>query len=162
MGEFFRFPLRFFNGLEWRQKMELAALIIALACIGEWMRSFVLEDEISLSIFGRLHVCDSAIGTIRWMAWDDHGWLQSIEWHTGTIPLKETEWDSRMWESRVRQANESATFWGFNFQHSLRSWVIPYWPIVVLLTLLSAFLLLSKPRKPSSIKIIEPIPVAGP
>jgi hypothetical protein len=35
---------------------------------------------------------------------------------------------------------------------------IPYWSTVIPLTLLSAFMLLSKPRKSNPLKIVEPIP----
>ena len=40
-------------------------------------------------------------------------------------------------------------------------WTIPYWSIVIPLTLLAAFLLLSKPRKSTLKKTAEPIPAEG-
>ena len=40
-------------------------------------------------------------------------------------------------------------------------WIIPYWTIVIPLTALSAYLLLSKPRKSNQKKIVEPISDEG-
>ncbi len=41
-------------------------------------------------------------------------------------------------------------------------WIVPYWSIVIPLTLLSAYLLLSKPHKSTPKKITEPIANEGP
>ena len=48
-----------------------------------------------------------------------------------------------------------------NYECPKRFAVVPYWSIVVPLTFLSAFLLLTKPRKSSPMKITEPIPAEG-
>jgi len=63
-------------------------------------------------------------------------------------------------------------YWGFDFgkgheiqqpptEYILQFMFIPYWSIVLPLTLLSAFLLLSKPRKSTPKKITEPSPAEG-
>ena len=42
--------------------------------------------------------------------------------------------------------------------YETESWTIPYWSITIPLTLLSAFLLLSKPQKSNQQKITDPVP----
>ena len=57
---------------------------------------------------------------------------------------------------------------GFHFEtgkvgHQSRYavYTIPYWSIVLPLTLISVFLLLSKPRKSNQMKIADPVPSEG-
>jgi hypothetical protein len=49
MGELFKFPFHFFNGLNLRQKMGLFTIVLAWAFMFGWVRSHFFYDGVSLT-----------------------------------------------------------------------------------------------------------------
>ena len=153
MGQFFK---------SWRRIAGIVTLVLALASIVGWVRSFYVNDVI-------LFPTANAMNT--WIS-DKHGlsWLtmaQTTEEHEEQMKEFDVPFviafafpqslDLRGWKRK-------STFYGFELferdRHELtdRVQIIPYGSIVVPLTLISLWLLLSKPRSSTQMKVAEPIP----
>ncbi|WP_010587526.1 hypothetical protein [Schlesneria paludicola] len=147
----------FFRG--WKRKAGIATL--ALACVATigWVRSFYFTDMI---MFPTSHAMN------RWIS-DKHGLVWTRHSQTDE-ELEEQEWDSLfdvpipaicfafpqsldLHERKYLNGNEwtrKSAFLGFIFldgqifglKSTATVWIIPYWSVVVPLTLLSAYLLL--------------------
>jgi len=154
MGEFFK---------GWRRKIGVVALVMACVFIAGWVRSFSMMDFMLLpSLQGndprRLDRC--------LVSWDQCLVVLREGRRTGSYISSRPYGDLR-----DRLFNNPALEWkwsGFGFGsgatkgaplHSLVA--VPYWSIVIPLTLISAYLLLSKPRSPSQKTTIEPTAAAG-
>ncbi len=155
----------FFHG--WRRKLGVVTLVMACVAMGGWVRSQYVQDTILLP--GMVpHIC---------IINDSHGIQRLILGEYG--PLHHDEWlEVRLkWlceppsESIYSELDRSHIVWrysliGFDFGefvppstfvHSLSTALhervtlanVPHWSVVIPLTLLSAWLLLSKPRKPT-------------
>lgn len=148
MGEFFK---------GWRRRIGLLTLLISCVFMVGWVRS---QNFVDLVVFpgkifpkgNSIFSCastDSAVECQR--LWGDSDasnfsgvWKsfpndahQRAHRHDGYI----SEWH-RGWCGFLIDEGR----WGQPTTHRLRVWVVPYWSIVIPLTLLSAWLLLSKPR----------------
>lgn len=63
-------------------------------------------------------------------------------------PTKRSEMEMRtLWQLALQTAGELGPFPNDTWTESLKRWTVPYWSIVTPLTLLSTWLLLSKPRQ---------------
>ncbi|MDB5347162.1 MAG: hypothetical protein JWP89_5539 [Schlesneria sp.] len=149
----------FFHG--WRRKAGCVALVIALAMFELWMRSGLIEDRFLWNTNGLCHLFNSESGGVSWTAYNS--------WKTTT---KGSFFGDTWWQSKVIDAdmchgwwqykNECETHWeiqslGFCFGSATKTWpgndtradywLIPYWSLIIPLTLLSAYLILWKPRK---------------
>jgi hypothetical protein len=116
----------------WRRKAGIATLVMALAFMGGWLRSKVVEDGARLSMAGGIDcVVTSFAGKFHIEIYQRrHEWIKQNHWYSE--PIGE------------RQAY---------FAQKGLDWIpppIPYWQIVTPLTLLSAYLILWKPRKASA------------
>ena len=122
--------LTFFYG--WRRKVGCVTLVLATMSIGGWIRSLLVSDVAGIgnNTFG------SVRGGIWWYKTDD---LDLWEWGSETI-------DPNRWI-------DAGNYWDLTSDHC----AIPYWSIVIPLTLLSAYLLLSKPRRKPNQPDEEPI-----
>ena len=143
MGEFFK---------GWRRKIGVLTLVMACVFMGGWVRSSVMIDCLTVSKgwwFGTEYFMSSnglcawytSIATdfpaIQWRS----AYHDDPEYQTTQIPRTKWSWiDYGMSLGDVIDENDYAS--------RLKIWVAPYWSIVVPLTLISAYLLLSKPRKP--------------
>ncbi len=151
MGEFFQ---------GWRRKTGLALLALALLLMGVWVRSTVVEDQLAINWLGRLHWFHSFNGTVAWKQYTP--WIQAksfVLYERESPPTDHTDhWDNddddvdwswkwRACEFEFRAGTFSKPFWG-----DIRLRIIPYWSLVLPLTLLSAFLIISKPKQPKSAK----------
>ena len=148
----------FFRG--WRRKAGLAALATALLLMTGWMRSYIIRDAILIRYPGAHHFVLSTSGGI--------GWLNYAQ--SQSEPKYLTQWRSTKTPGAVTADHlgglEVARRWewcGFSVgsaaypPHSSRPaqleiWIAPYWPLVLPLTLLSAWLLLIKPGPAKSAK----------
>jgi hypothetical protein len=152
----------FFRG--WRRKGGCVTPVIACVLLGLWVRSLVIRDEIRLRPNRWLHAFASAAGTLRWGTF-------------GPLPAV-TDGNDRLFEyttKNVSDQDNNDVYWqqwrnewrygwaGFDFgagYHWTRSdvtisrWTAPHWAIILPLTLLSAWQLLSKP-KPKA-KLVAP------
>ena len=150
----------FFHG--WRRKTGSVLLVMVFAIAVTWARSLLVIDEITLPRHGVRHSIASAAGRVLWSKsvpffLNDRRYV-SNEWKSGptgwkslTLPAQKSPNIHDPWENQWRLA-----FGGFECRkdvlrvglQTLRfRWYVPYWSIVFPLTLLSAYLILWKPRK---------------
>jgi hypothetical protein len=108
----------FFRG--WRRKIGVMPLVVACAFMAGWVRSQALFDQIAAR--GNLFLSNGGC-----VVWDWKGW--------GGSDSSITDWYSNM-----------ATPFDEDWYLGSDGVRLPYWAIVIPLTLLSAHLLLSKPR----------------
>lgn len=144
----------FFHG--WRRKLGCVTLLMAAALMMAWMRSLLVEDLI-LETGPEMTYYTSHHGLLQW---------DQIT-HTAGRPVT---WDkTRRWEilalhnhdAVTRPIRESVLVWqrpGFGFSPAVAEYydssgipcrreqrIIPYWSLIVPLTLLSAYLFLRGP-----------------
>lgn len=133
-----------------RRKIGIVALVIACVLVVGWVRSFFIEDRIAFTISRVRHAISSYHGAIAWEHWIDDG-------HQGGVIGWSSDWRSE------KSLIHSTTFFQSRpgsmlgkLEHESRS--VRCWQIVIPLTLLSAWLLLSKPRaKPGPTQIYDRI-----
>ena len=156
----------------WRRKVGVVTLVMALAGAGGWVRSRMVMDRLahytktdwnmftsfdSMLWFDNRHVEEGA--PTHWPG-------VSFRWSIGLHGVKKwspfyAEW-SRRYEERPtinRYKLAGFDFGEYHFAYTnltsppttyrCRVWGIPYWAVVVPLTLLSAYLILRKPRQNS-------------
>ena len=127
MGEFFK---------GWRRKAGLVTLTMAIALFSLWMRSRTIFDVIVFAHGDRQHSVLAAGGRIYWFAtikMDD-----SVEWEIASTdgPLANVLLGLEMTRETLKPHPEL----------QFREWLIPYWSLVLPLTLLSAWLIFAKPQ----------------
>jgi len=116
---------KFFKG--WRWKIGVLTLVMACVLMGGWMRSFVATDV----WFASTSRIASLNGNFEWMSFDN-------------APKHFIR--RRSFGADQRDSINGA--WAvLKTEHPNKMTRIPYWSIVLSLTLLSAYLLLAKPKK---------------
>lgn len=151
MGEYFK---------PWRRKIGVVTLAMACVFMGAWIRSQLICD-----FFGRFHngtfllEFEALNGNLVWCS-------TSKPWFTGKPePLR---WIVHVAPNDFKLFEENSIHWSTQFLgfaigemeppvwpvrelwwRNRPIWVIPYWHIVIPLTLLSAYLLLSKTKQPT-------------
>lgn len=147
----------FFRGR--RRKIGVLTLVTACVFAAAWMRSQGHNDELNFWTGPHeIHSLNSSPTGMCWMKWSNlapsfpmttgrFGWVAFQSWPRDVCnPFR---WSTPQWQFASM---------GFHFAQStidppdrgnLAVWMIPYWPIVIPLTLLSAWLLLIKPRPPA-------------
>ena len=172
MGEFFR---------GWRRKIGVLTLMMALVLWGGWIRSSGVEDTFRLSIRNTDHFVVSRQGSVQW---------HSVEYPESPVYESQIErigWESFSLQPKPEQPLSLILGRGQHGETSPRAfplyehplslivgrgqyvegqleksfWPIPYWSVITLLTLASALLLLTKPRKSTPKKTGEPILTVG-
>ena len=149
-----------------RRKIGCVTLLLALVFMAGWVRSLSRCDTLFLN-FGinsrdginraDLHA-ESTDGYIFWAKSDDGNFAQ---------PVNMFEWDVRNRDSLQGICSlcpiKSYLIWltALNPDGTVRFRILPYWSVVVPLTLASLCLLLSKPRYPNQNKTAQLIPVEG-
>lgn len=153
----------FFKG--GRRKAGCVALVMALAVFGVWMRGYGVSDAFSFGVdeAGNNHWLNSSRDGIRWERYSGAGgvigWKQFPVPQSGTVfPVDDPEWLSICavdW--RVRSCGFDFGEWRSKQKDAFRCdyWLIPYWSLVLPLTLLSAYLILWKPRKTPAKPVVE-------
>ena len=143
----------FFNG--WQRKAGLALLVMALLVLSGWYRSHRFKDVISIY---------SDDNTVHWLvsSTDELRWIRLHSFHHAPIGTSRNCW--RTYPVTPSPLNRFAglhTHWhwgmvGFHFGEFDSGsppidrrgvWIVPYWALVLPLTLLSACLILVKPQK---------------
>jgi len=170
----------------WRRAFGIVTLVISLVIMGGWVRSHLKRDVVvfvfesgEATIFnfssdqyglGWVRVnssCNSPPFSTKWIS-------SPIDGSRPADPLKETTWLSPTMvgsklvveENQLLRSNLLCR-WDCGGVHfgsknakpalaNLTAFYVPYWSITVPLTLISAFLLLSKPRQSTRKKITEP------
>lgn len=125
----------FFEG--WRRRSGCATLVMACIFMAGWFRSFVILDSLAYSGSGRQYQIGSWDGYILWMS---------------GVPVSDVEllnfkWDRMTFGPLIPESEISDVFMNSENWKPFVKWTIPYWSVALPLTLVSAWLLLTKPRK---------------
>jgi hypothetical protein len=162
----------FFNG--WKRKVGVLTLLMALLLMAGWVRSNLRFDQVTIDCVPhqiRVGAIDGMLFLlIATPEFDRPPAGPLFEWNSvksslaspNGVPLPYDPW-------RVYDVGWRWDWAGFHFgegespmqmmiREHLKSYFVPYWSIVIPLTLLSAYLLLTKPRQSTSDKIVEPGP----
>ncbi|MDB5346748.1 MAG: hypothetical protein JWP89_5125 [Schlesneria sp.] len=113
--------------------MGCVTLVIACGVASAWGRSLIVRDTITFEFDGSGHYIVCTGGRIEWSTWwyaDGHSPLAGMSWISGP------EW-TQPWMFVV--SNSSPPL--------VASWTVPYWWLVLPCSMLSAYLILGKPRK---------------
>ena len=125
----------FFNG--WRRKVGCVALVMALVLTGEWLRSRVVQDQITLGVNQRCHVVVSSRGYLRWFAIDDAS-SPFLSWRSGVF----TDISHGKFLLAIPGRGTAVVN-----VYAGRDWTVPYAFVALPMALLSAYLILWKPRQ---------------
>ena len=169
MGDFFK---------PWRRRFGLVTLAMACMFMAAWVRSMSVEDVLKFpTAEGFRFFCTSEHERISWGKMTGPESERSdkrvtrwkclsgrIDLHSGIDPTNTSDHKFYHYEHDWKW-----DWCGFYFAEGhgkltgpcpstrLRLYVIPYWSIVIPLTVISFWLLLSKPRKSNQMEISEPI-----
>ena len=159
----------FFIG--WRRQAGVVTLLMACVIMGSWVRSLVRHDLVMIPWGNDTFCVESACGVIEFARLTTRDHKSKPMWSANEITPTHWRWLNNDGIPRavdhLGELSENEIDWrwdwaGFHFGagHSINDreedYMFPYWSIVVPLTLLSAYLLLSKPNKSTSKKITEP------
>ena len=153
----------FFRG--WRRKLGVVTLVVACVFAAGWVRSTIIADEFDYSFN---HTSSRIIalldGHIVWMIFDHvrptnvpaigFYFNEPFQTFDKFYHDKSKTWKWRFCGIAVGRAENSG-------KSEITIFVVSFWSIVIPLTLLSAFLLLSKPRQSNQKKITETGQVEG-
>jgi len=165
----------FFNG--WRRKLGCVTLVMAFVFVGGWLRSLRIFDRINCPL-GR----ECAIAVTSWegvfasrIGWDNDDPWDVFDWRVRdqdyygytdpndengcyrlTQPIPDGSGCFVSWYLLGENSGIGVTPLDQRSYRRMLFMIVPYSFIVVPLTLLSAFLLLSKPRKSTQKRITEP------
>jgi hypothetical protein len=145
----------YFRG--WKHKLGVVMLLMACVSVGAWIRSLTDLDALIRLNAHDTHVVLSAEGTFNW------------ERMSPIVTPRASRWMYRHDSSNINEGFDVPMgFLGLGFDFRTQSdlvttagtapyilesetWQIPYWSIVIPLTLISAWCLLTKPRtKPAT------------
>ena len=156
----------FFRG--WRRKVGCVTLSLACMAMGAWIRSLVVKDEISVR--KNVGITTHFISNRSRLGWksvtidDPLSTNFTINFYFAK-PAKEDDFyrghDVR-WKWRWRCCGfEFGRFTPNGPRWAEDIWIVPYWSIVTPLTLISAFLLLKKPKTSTQPQTALPIQGEG-
>ena len=130
----------------WRRKIGVGTLVMACVAMAGWVRSELAIDSLTFPVGGNSVVrLSSQPGRFIWFSWKNRQNVLSSEpmgWHSYTRNLEDDPIPSYAeypFSSRVSKGLSKNT-------PTKKYWILWYWSIVIPLTLLSAYLLISKPR----------------
>jgi hypothetical protein len=129
----------FFHG--WRRKMGVVALVMACLVTGLWVRTLFFADQFCFVIGDRKHYINSGQSGLTWLSIDRSPML---EWHT-VIPAEEFE-QIKLSRPLTQSLNETFAILTDRGTNPACRYLL-YWWLALPLTLLSAYLILWKPRK---------------
>jgi hypothetical protein len=146
----------------WRRKRGVVTLVMACASMAAWMRSWVIADEFEIPMKnGRSHFFVAGDNWIGWVVQRDGDPVIRLKKPIKMLTppkKKRMSWISR----RERYSDDQFARIQTNLDGSMSvvdnpNLFLPYWSIVIPLTLLSAYLLLSMPRKLLRSRVGEPV-----
>ena len=146
-----------------RRKFGVVTLLLALAFLASWVRSMGLNDYLKIEWNSN---CANVLGSTPAGIVLQFDW----EWDDDALPIEFKRNDvirKKWWPSvevsttKVRRRTRGLTVGNTDkfliwleaiYKHHWRQ-VLPHWSIVIPLTLISAYLLVSKPRKPKAVPL---------
>ena len=153
----------FFRG--WRRKIGVVALVMACVFMAGWVRSHSSDDSLSQNDKSGLNTVYSRCGRLEFERFipgfgDRAPGGLGISIHSysacGQVPSDITADSEMSWRWACAGFHIGQGQYKEIFKH--RTFIIPYWFIVLPLTALSAFLILPKPRPSNQKKTPEPFP----
>lgn len=132
-----------------RRKIGIVTLVMACVCFVAWIRSFQKMDRVIRSSNGALSSVTLYHGSLYWFRVTPSEGETSTRWRSSDAPTAPIS----VWQDY--EPTSRLNWCGFDFgagrskngsEIVLNLWAIPCWSIVLPLTLLSAWFLLSKPR----------------
>ena len=142
----------------WRRKTGIVTLALALLFSAGWVRSFTTRDVYSFVHDGSMITFRSFQGGLGGQRFSPSGWMTSTGWSSDHN--FKFSWIDPWW--RLDNFDDADIEWrwdwaGFSFGSAVKKdppilrnlnlWIVPYWAIVSPLVLVSAYLLLGKPRR---------------
>ena len=161
----------------WRRKTGIVTLGLACVFAAGWLRSQQIFDDSVRNFGGYRYGIMSFDGMIKFGRTSEIKGFPSVIWDSGKLsqlsgfevddngarrpfdPWKSIEVDWR-WDCGKFNFGSGMMKWGTG-NLKCESFIIPYWSIVLPLTALSAFLLLSKPLGSTQKRTDEPIKDEG-
>ena len=140
----------FFHG--WRRKAGVVSLVLACALMGMWLRSHFYRDNIVSGLAG----LTSSDGLLEFFIVEPRSvWIkpESLRWVSSARPIFETRGDVRVeiWGKEFVVLRMSEDYGGGGSANDnlmrVRRVTTPHCALILPLTLLSANLILCKPRK---------------
>ncbi len=144
----------------WRRKLGCVTLVMALVVYGAWMRSRVRHDLVILPWGSDIYCIESMWGQIDLGRVTVQNNRMRASWKSDEITQANWRWVDEQGNPRavdyLTEVDEVEWRWdwvGFHFgaghtsQHRTEDYLFPYWSVAIPLTLLSAYLILWKPRK---------------
>jgi hypothetical protein len=123
----------YFRG--WGRRVGCVTLVMACGLLGIWVRSYAVYDFIDIVASDRLNRITSCHGKIGLAVWDDSGGMPPFGWVcVRAVVVNAIEPDAH------------AAYLGL-VRDGDNSYLASYWQATAPLTLLSAYLILWKPRK---------------
>jgi hypothetical protein len=157
-----------------RRKIGVVALVMALMCLGGWARSLVTINRFTIQATGyNFNWLASFNGSIAWQRvvpvdaskWSTdinefapelfHEFAENVAEHllAGLLSNEDKfEWKHRLFGFEIGEHRQEGSLGAVQ----VTIWKLSYWLLITPLTLLSAFLLLSKSRKSTQKKTDEP------
>ena len=143
----------FFKG--WRRKIGCVTLAMACLFTSVWLIANLWCFELVSAVGEPIQIVTARKGFLRWSSYMDinttaapflwQSWPATQEQiEPMDAPLMRIEWD---WHWVWREIEFGHGRCHGSSRHKIGVWAVPYWSIVWPLTLLSAWLILAKPRK---------------
>lgn len=136
----------FFHG--WRRKTGCVTLVMALGVSVLWGRSYLIRDEIHIPRPSRFYAVDSSHGGVQLESYRQ-AFADRFAWTHHRIdrsePFGSLIFDGDIYWTFAGFAFHSGQYLPFNEPYSI--WRVPYWALLLPLTLLSAYLILHNARK---------------
>ena len=161
MREFFR---------EWKRKIGVVTLVMACTLAVIWMRSLIVPDTIQITLFRCTLYGRSFEGITTWRYYAAEKPTRDIPNSVRCDSGKSSDFaesvERRMFERMAHLEEEAKKQLNSSDEREKQigmrtldvvaaarphQWIIPYWFFVLAMTLLSAYLLLTKPRKPAAV-----------
>lgn len=149
----------FFRG--WKRKVGCLTLVLALVLMCAWLRSGFEFDEYSYYSDNGMHklfATEGRLGLFSYITRTNKEFIYvlsvdpddvSVDVSIGKTPSQIAQrWEIIGFHFQAGQAGDEMRY---------AVYTIPYWSITIPLTLISLWLLLSKPRQSNRNKIVEPI-----
>jgi hypothetical protein len=143
MGEFFK---------GWRRKVAVMTLVLACVFTAGWVRSLAISDHFDYRTDAtHIHFVSSDCGRLSYMRSHEMtlSHVHYANFHFTGAPRAEPPWSHSNGDIKWHwqwYVIELGSVWFKQSGQLMGFWSVPYWPIVILLTLVSAWLLLSNPR----------------
>jgi hypothetical protein len=120
----------FFRG--WRRKVGCVMLAVACGLVGMWLRSSIVSDEWFYVLGEQQYLLLSSDGHVSSSSWS----VNTRDRHFGVTSIPKSD-PLFLWKTIGIQGAA----------HRSEHWTRGYWQLAIPLTLLSAYLILWKPRK---------------